>query len=161
MVVFKLDRAFRSTKDALATVEKLDKLGRDFVSVSEKIDTTSAVGKLFFTMISAFAQFERDTTSERTTAVLNDKRSRCEKLGGPVPYGFTVREMSRPGRNALKILEPQSAEQAVIDWITELKSRGCSLRGIAKQLDEAGHPNRTGTAWSHKTVARILKRSEV
>jgi site-specific DNA recombinase len=157
-VVMKLDRAFRSTKDALITAEQFNKLGRDFVSINERIDTSSATGKLFFTMMAALAAFERDLTSERTAAVLADKQLRGEKLGGFTPYGYVVQEAPRPGRTPLKVLKPEASEQQVIARIHALKSRGCSLRSIAQDLNQAGYPTRTGTGWSHKTVAKIVKR---
>jgi len=158
MVVYKLDRAFRSTSDALATADKLNKLSREFISVNERIDTTSAAGKLFYTMMSAFAQFERDVTSERTLAVMHDKQGRNEKTGGHVPFGFYVKEVTRPGRDTLKVLEPEPTEQKIIARIHELKASGYSFRGIAQELNRENYQTRTGTSWSHKTVAKIVGR---
>lgn len=160
LVVFKLDRAFRSTRDAIATAEKLDKLGRDFISLSESINTTSSMGKLFFTMMAAFAQFERDVTAERTLAVVEDKVNRGEKIGGYIPFGYAVDEKPRPGSDRpLKVLVPDPAEQATINRMRKLKAKGQSLSAIAKKLNKQGVPTRTGTAWSHKTVAKIIGRA--
>jgi site-specific DNA recombinase len=159
LIVYKLDRAFRSTGDAIFVVEKLNKLGRDFISVSESIDTTSAVGKLFFTMIAAFAQFERDVTSERTLAVMSDKQGRNEKTGGHVPFGYSTEERVQPGKDKpLKVLVPEPTEQKIIARIHELKTDGHSFRAIAQELNREGYQTRTGTAWSHKTVAKIVGR---
>ncbi|MGB6064336.1 MAG: recombinase family protein [Desulfomonilaceae bacterium] len=159
IVVYKLDRAFRNTKEALATVEKLGKLGHDFVSVSEKIDTTTAMGKLFFTMMAAFAQFERDVTSERTTVVMQDKQDRQEKTGGHVPFGFQVEEKAQPGKDRLlKVLIPEPTEQKIIARIHELKAAGHGYRSIASELNREGYKTRTGVAWSHKTVIKIMGR---
>jgi len=158
LIVFKLDRAFRSTGDSIATAEKLNKLGRDFISVSESIDTTSAVGKLFFTMMSAFAQFERDVTSERTLAVMSDKQDRSEKTGGHCPFGYRVIESSRSDGKVLKTLEPDSTEQRVIARIHELKTNGHSFRSIAQELNREGYQTRTGSAWDHSTVRKIVGR---
>lgn len=159
LIVFKLDRAFRSTQDSIATAEKLNKAGRDFISVSESIDTTSAIGKLFYTMVSAFAQFERDVTSERTLAVMQDKQGRNEKTGGHCPFGYRIEETITPGKNRpLKLLVPEPTEQKIIARIHELKADGYSFRAIAQELNRDGYQTRTGTAWSHKTVAKIVGR---
>ena len=66
LVVYSLSRLARSTKDAIAISERLHKAGADLVSLSEKIDTTSAAGKMVFRMLAVLAEFERDIISERT-----------------------------------------------------------------------------------------------
>lgn len=71
--VYKLDRFSRSLKDLILTIEKLKDLGVDFISLQDKIETTSASGKLMFHIISSFAEFERDIISERTKFGMNEK----------------------------------------------------------------------------------------
>ncbi len=160
LIVFKLDRAFRSTQDSIATAEKLNKLGRDFISVSESIDTTSAAGKLFFSMMSAFAQFERDVTSERTLAIMKDKQERNEKTGGHVPFGFGVEEKVQAGKDRpLKVLVPEPTEQKIIARIHELKADGHGFRAIARELNQEGYQTRTGAVWSDVLVAKIYRRA--
>jgi DNA invertase Pin-like site-specific DNA recombinase len=66
IVIESLSRLGRSTKNLIELMEKFNSLGVNVVSLKENIDTTTATGKLMFTMISAFAQFERDIISERT-----------------------------------------------------------------------------------------------
>src|SRR3989344_4731261 len=63
--IYKLDRFSRSLKDLIDTIAKLKEWGVDFVSLQDKIETTSASGKLMFHIISAFAEFERNVTGER------------------------------------------------------------------------------------------------
>jgi DNA invertase Pin-like site-specific DNA recombinase len=65
-VVWDLDRAFRSTIDALMQAEKLHQRGIEFQIVTLGVDTSTAHGKLVYTVIAAFAQHERDHLSERT-----------------------------------------------------------------------------------------------
>lgn len=64
--IYKLDRFSRSLKDLILTIDKLKQLGIDFVSLQDKIETTSASGKLMFHIISAFAEFERNIIGDRT-----------------------------------------------------------------------------------------------
>ena len=73
--LYKLDRFSRSLRDLIDTIEKLKEWGIDFISLQDKIETTSASGKLMFHIISAFAEFERNVTSERTKFSM-DKRAR-------------------------------------------------------------------------------------
>ncbi len=71
--IYKLDRFSRSLMDLITTIEKLKVWGVDFVSLQDKIETTSASGKLMFHIISAFAEFERNVTSERTKFTMKQK----------------------------------------------------------------------------------------
>jgi len=64
--IYKLDRFSRSLKDLILTIDKLKEIGIDFVSLQDKIETTSASGKLMFHIISAFAEFERNIIGDRT-----------------------------------------------------------------------------------------------
>jgi len=64
--IYKLDRFSRSLKDLILTIDKLKDIGIDFVSLQDKIETTSASGKLMFHIISAFAEFERNIIGDRT-----------------------------------------------------------------------------------------------
>ena len=71
----------------VAINERLHKAGADLVSLSEKIDTTSAAGKMVFRMLAVLAEFERDIISERTAGAMQHKRGLGEYTGGLVPYG--------------------------------------------------------------------------
>ncbi|MFH1951120.1 MAG: recombinase family protein, partial [Pseudomonadota bacterium] len=90
IVVYKLDRIFRSTTDALETTKMFEKWGVSFHSIEETLDTQSAMGRFFFTLTAALAEMERRIIGERTKAALSHKRSRNEKTGGDVPYGYDL-----------------------------------------------------------------------
>jgi DNA invertase Pin-like site-specific DNA recombinase len=65
VLVWKFDRFARSTKQLIDALEEFRHLGVDFISITEQIDTASAMGKAMFTVISAIAEFERSLISER------------------------------------------------------------------------------------------------
>ncbi len=75
-VVWKLDRAGRSLKHLIELLNKLQEQGIDFVSLTEKIGTTTPGGKLIFHIMGALAEFERDLIRERTNAGLEAVRAR-------------------------------------------------------------------------------------
>lgn len=83
VVVYKLDRLARSLRDLIELVQLLDSQKVDFVSVSDGIDTSTAVGKLMFHLVGAFAEFERDLISERTKIGLASARARGRTGGKP------------------------------------------------------------------------------
>lgn len=82
-VVTKLDRFGRSLEYLIEMMDYFQKNGINFVSLSEKIDTTTATGKMQFQIIASFAEFERNLISERTKEALFAARIRGKTLGRP------------------------------------------------------------------------------
>ena len=152
LVVYSLSRLARSTKDTISIGERLEKSGADLVSLTEKIDTTTAAGKMVFRMLAVMAEFERDLVSERTTAALSHMKQQGKRTGN-VPYGF---DLDSDGETLVSNAE----EQANIDLINSLKAKGYSLRAIASELSTTGIKTKKGnTAWTHTAVSRIVKRA--
>jgi len=147
LVVYSLSRLSRSTRDTLMVADRLDKAGADLVSLSERIDTTTAAGKMVFRMLAVLNEFERDQISERTSAILQHKKAKGE-VYSPIPYGF-----KRDGDK----LVPCESEQRVIGDIISKKRRGMSLRAIAANLNMAGIPAKRGGIWYASTISFILR----
>ena len=151
LVVYSLSRLARSTRDTLDIAERLEKAGADLVSLSEKIDTTSAAGKMIFRMLAVLAEFERDVISERTKTALQHKKRNGERVG-TVPFGFKL------AADGIRLIE-NPAEQEVIGLIHELKEAGQSSRAIADELTQRNIPTKKGgKRWAHTAVIKILKR---
>jgi DNA invertase Pin-like site-specific DNA recombinase len=81
LVVWRLDRLARSMRELIEIVSLLDARGVGFESLTEKIDTTSAGGRLMFHIFGALAEFERNLIQERTKAGLDAARARGRKGG--------------------------------------------------------------------------------
>jgi DNA invertase Pin-like site-specific DNA recombinase len=81
VIVYKLDRWARSSRELLLEIEELLGKGVKFISYSENIDFTTAIGKLQFSILSAFAEFERDLIRQRTIEGLNRAKANGVKLG--------------------------------------------------------------------------------
>ena len=81
LVITRLDRLGRSVKDLLAIAEDLQARGVDLVATEQSINTTTSEGRLFFTMVAAFAQFEHKMMVERTKDGLAAARARG-RVGG-------------------------------------------------------------------------------
>jgi len=150
LVVYSLSRLSRSTKDTLGIAELLAKREADLVSLSEKIDTTSAAGKMVFRILAVLSEFERDQISDRTRFALAHKRANGEKTGGDVPFGFRARN----GKLSL-----HTEEQKAIRLVLGLKAEGMTLRAICRALEAAGVARKRGSrAWHPQTVLDILNR---
>lgn len=83
IVVWKLDRLGRSLKHLIQTVNELSEREVGFESIEEKLDTTTASGKLLFHIFGALAEFERELIRERTNAGLKAARARGRNGGRP------------------------------------------------------------------------------
>ena len=83
LVVWRLDRLGRSLPDLVRIVGELEGRGVGFESLTEKIDTTSATGRLVFHVFAALAEFERNLIRERTRAGLEAARARGRNGGRP------------------------------------------------------------------------------
>jgi len=133
--IYKLDRFSRSLKDLIETIEKLKDWGIDFVSLQDKIETTSASGKLMFHIISAFAEFERNVTSERTKFTM-DKKARDGNLVSRAAFGYKLENKQLiPAENTYVV---QKIFQDFLNQtirLTQLsKKYGVSVNGLKKIL---------------------------
>ncbi len=83
VLVWRFDRFARSTRHLLLALEEFRRLGIEFVSYMEHIDTGSPLGAAMFTIIGALAQFERELLIERVRAGLRKARAEGKRLGRP------------------------------------------------------------------------------
>lgn len=149
LVVWKLDRAFRSTKDAIGTAEQFNKRKKAMVSINESIDTTSAMGEFFFTLTAALGQMERKLIGERTRIALQTKIRNGERVGS-VRMGFNLGE---DGKTLVK--DPR--EQEIMSLAKDYYDDGFSLRAISGFLADLGFTNRNRKPFSPSTIATMIK----
>jgi len=148
LVAYSMSRLSRSTKDMLEIADKLERRGADLVSLTEKIDTTSAAGKMVFRMLAVLSEFERDLVSERTKAALAHKKANGEKYAC-VPFGFQEIE----GR-----LEEVEQEARVVAEILSMREQGHTLRAIAEEMNTRGIEGKRGGRWYASTVRYLIQR---
>lgn len=86
LVVWKLDRLGRDTLELYRLMQEFDTEGWNLVSITESIDTRTAMGRAFFGMLAVFAQFESDTTKERTAAGMANAKLRGSQVGKNTRY---------------------------------------------------------------------------
>ncbi len=133
VVFYALDRFTRHAAKGLADFEVMeDNLGLTLVFAKENIDTSTASGKLFRTILAAFAEFERDTIRDRA---MGGRYSRAEKgqgwVSGMPPYGFEVGEDGN--------LQTVPHEADVIRAMYVLRGTGMSLQMVAMELTRRGY----------------------
>jgi site-specific DNA recombinase len=153
VIVAKLDRLTRSVKDLCTLLERFERRGVALVSVAESLDTGSAAGRLVLNIMTAVSQWEREAIGERTRDAMCHKRLNGERVGN-IQFGY---RLCADGKH----VEPDPAEQAVLDEIQHLRHSGHTLRGIAKALNHRALRTRRGSPWRLEHVARIIKQGAV
>lgn len=151
LVVFSLSRFSRSVRDTLEMSERLDRAGANLASLSERLDTSSAVGRMVFQMLSTLAEYERSCLAERTKAAMGYLRRKNRRISGKIPYGY---ELAEGGVN----LNLCPIEQETVYRIEEMRSAGSTLAAIASALNTDDIPTREGKRWFPMTVKYVLDR---
>ncbi|OJY17176.1 MAG: hypothetical protein BGO98_13615 [Myxococcales bacterium 68-20] len=159
VVAYKLDRVFRDCADCLAVVRDWDErdVALHLVDLGgQTIDTGTAMGRFFLTVMAGAAELERNLIGERTKAALaHIKRDRSVKLGAPALGWTRTDERDADGRLVAREVD---GEVATVNRIVELRAQGLSLRTIAATLTKEGRMTKRGGAWRPVTVDRVLRR---
>ena len=124
----KLDRGFRNTRDALNTLHLLKERGVSVHSIDLGGDVTgNGVGAIIFTILSAFASFERERIAARISEVKQMRKAQGFYVGGRRGFGFDVVD----GKKV-----PNGTEQALLSQMKGMKEAGSSLRSIHRWLND-------------------------
>jgi DNA invertase Pin-like site-specific DNA recombinase len=153
LLVCKLDRLTRSTRDLGELLDRATAGGWALLSVAESLDTSTAAGRLVVSVLGAVAQWEREAVGERTAAAMASMKAAGLYCGGTVPYGYRV---DADGR-----LVTDEAEAAVKRCAGELRAAGLSLRQIGAALAERGLLPRNGGRWNARSVSRLVTDEDV
>ncbi|MFC1958231.1 recombinase family protein [Chloroflexota bacterium] len=165
LIVHKLDRFSRNLLVTLRSFDELSKRGITFISITEQIDFTTPMGRVFLAMAGAFAQFYSDNLSQETKKGWTERKARG-LYGGSLPFGSVKGEDGIPIPDMQeRILDTNGSESAVrnyegLQMAFELSAKGKSDREIAIILNIAGYRT-TGThgsrPFSKDTVKNMLK----
>ncbi|MBO0959522.1 recombinase family protein [Neobacillus sp. MM2021_6] len=147
VLVYRLDRLTRSVLDLYQLLEKFEKHNVKFKSATEVYDTTTAIGRLFLTLVSALAQWERENLGERVRMGMQQKAKEGKWTVSTPPLGYDSEESN------LKI---NPSEAAVVKEIYSLYLAGNGMHKIARNLNERGLYTKSNKAWSQNTVQYIL-----
>ena len=125
LLVYKIDRFSRKLKDLISILEDLKSKGVNFTSVTEQIDTTTAMGEAFFQIIGVFAQLERGMVKERVEMAFDKKISSGELLNR-APMGYFY-------RNSKLMVNEEEAEK--VREIFNMWASGVHYKEIANKFN--------------------------
>ncbi|MDG6224403.1 MAG: recombinase family protein [Candidatus Thermoplasmatota archaeon] len=149
VVVMKMDRIHRNSKNFTLMMEELKMFNKEFTSMQESFDTTTAMGRFVMDIIQRIAQLESEQIGERVYVGMRQKAKEGKGiLGFAIPYGYNFVD----GK-----LELDRDESSTICEIFSLYNEGYSIRGIARELKKKQIRTKKGSInWDPKTIFRIL-----
>lgn len=112
VVVYKLDRISRSILDFSRMMERFEANRVEFVSTTEKFDTSSPMGRAMLNICIVFAQLERETIQKRVADAYYSRSQKSLYMGGRVPYGFRLSPTTVDGvRTSMYAVNEEEAKQ--------------------------------------------------
>lgn len=154
ILVLKMDRIHRNSRNFMFMMEELDRYGKKFVSCMEALDTTNALGRFVVDMIQRLAQLESEQIGERTYMGMKEKAESMENtavrsttLGFNPPYGYVLED---------GMLMPVDDELDAVSGIFAAYMNGSTVDSIAYDLNREGILTRKGNPWNKYNLGNIL-----
>ena len=149
LLVIKMDRIHRNSKNFMMMMEYLKQKEKEFVSMSESLDTSTAMGRFVMDIIQRIAQLESEQIGERVYFGMEQKaRVNGGVLGFNIPYGYDYTD----GKLTINSNEAENVKN-----IFEMYLKGMSMKIIAEELNSKDIPTKLNKTWGAQTVSLILK----
>jgi site-specific DNA recombinase len=147
VLVYKLDRLTRSVLDLYSLLQTFEEHNVAFKSATEVYDTSTAMGRLFITLVAALAQWERENLGERVLMGMEQLVLTGCLPGGNVPYGYD---------GDIKSLTINPVEAETVRNIFQQYIEGKGVRTICKYLNNNSIQSAKGSIWTGKPLVKLL-----
>lgn len=155
VMVYKLDRISRSVKDFSDTFEILQSHDVTFLSVKETFDTSTPIGRTVMYILAAFAQLERENTSERVADSMLALGASGKWTGGKLPAGMTsIRQIVGEKEHSFLIVDNQKI--GIVKELFDMYASGTTITGLERYLRDNGIRTESGKFFSTSQLYNIL-----
>jgi len=159
VIVYKLDRISRSILDFSNLMIFFEKHGVEFISTTEKFDTSTPVGRAMLNICIVFAQLERETIQQRVADAYHSRSKQSFYMGGKIPYGFK-QETETIEINGIKtskyVIDHEESSQIKLIY-SLYADENYSLNDIVKYLLENKIYKTNGAKWQNCWISDMLR----
>lgn len=156
VVVWKLNRLHRTMKGFIRDSLKLQESNKDMASVTESIDTSTALGKLIYHFLGALSEFESDQTSERVMASFDEKfKSDPTAWFTRAPLGYTLTRREEGGKKGGRLIINE-AEAKIVHRIFDMVIEGVPLQRMPRILKNGGIRGKDGGKLEMVSLVHII-----
>ena len=159
VICYKLDRCSRSILDFTRLMELFQHYGVEFISCTEKFDTSTPMGRAMLNICIVFAQLERETIQQRITDAYHARCKRGFYMGGRIPFGYQLVPYTLDGKKTAKYEESPAESELLREIYTVYAQPATSLADVVAYLQRNGirNPTRSDGNWVRSHIGRILR----
>lgn len=157
VIVYRLDRISRSILDFSEMMDEFQKHKVDFISATERFDTSSPMGRAMLNICIVFAQLERETIQQRVADAYDSRSRRGFYMGGKIPYGFSKKPTIINGvKTSMYEIDPIEAND--IKRMFQLYSKpSATLGDVLREITKDGCTNNRGKNWSTARISELMR----
>lgn len=159
VICYKLDRISRSILDFATMMEEFQQNGVEFVSCTEKFDTSTPMGRAMLNICIVFAQLERETIQQRVSDAYISRSRKGFYMGGRIPYGYSLEPYYIDGKKTARyVQDPQESE--IVSLIYSMYAQpNTSYGDISRYMKENNIPNTRNKngCWDRSRIAELIK----
>lgn len=158
VICYKLDRCSRSILDFATLMEEFQKYNVEFISSTEKFDTSTPMGRAMLNICIVFAQLERETIQLRVSDAYHSRNKKGFYMGGKVPFGFTLEPYYIEGKKTARYGINEEEARILKRMYAVYEDPLASLGDVVRALADAGirHPRREDGRWTRTHIGRML-----
>ena len=147
LLIYSISRIGRSMVETITLLNEMESLGINVISLKENLNMGTPSGKMVASILSVLSEYELDLVKQRTSDVLQSKKSNGKKYCKSV-FGFDI-------VNGSMIVNPY--EQKLIRKMFNMRNKGYGFTEISNHLNKNNHKNKSGGDFSPAYVCEILK----
>lgn len=156
VIVYKLDRISRSTLDFANMMELFLQYNVEFISSTEKFDTSTPMGRAMLNICMVFAQLERETIQARVTDAYYAKSRKGYYMGGRVAFGFQLEKVIIDGVKTSRFI-PKDEEAVLVTKIFSIYEKQDATLGDVMRMLIENSDNLQGKIWATSRISEILR----
>lgn len=159
VICYKLDRCSRSILDFTKLMDEFRQYGVEFISCTEKFDTSTPMGRAMLSICIVFAQLERETIQQRIYDAYHARSKRGFYMGGRIPFGFCLETYTIGGKKTARYTSVPEEADILKKMYAMYRNPKVSQADVAYMLNSSGYlnPRQKDTLWQRSHITRLLK----